>query len=97
MDQITAPAGWGHVPGMPLGEITYNTLPDLPMLRLLPARRRVRVITETLRALPYLGRVEAHMVAKRYRIPYASAYNALLASKTGKTRKQHSRELREAA
>lgn len=97
MNQNTAPPGWGHVPGMPLGEITADMLPELPMLRFLNSRRRPQVIAQTLAALPYVRRVDPQMVMDRYGVACGTAYNIVLLAQTGKSRHEHCRERLEAA
>jgi len=83
MSRATAPAGWGYRPGMPLGELTAQELPELPMLRFLAARRRNAAIVAALSALPFLPRVTASMVAERYDLSYTAAYKALAAARAG--------------
>ena len=97
MGELLAPPGWGHVPGMPLGDITADTLPDLPMLRFLNGRRRAQAIVEALRALPYVRRVDPQMVMARYGVACGIAYNIVLLAQTGKSRHEHCRERLEAA
>ncbi len=97
MGELLAPPGWGHVPGMPLGDITADTLPDLPMLRFLNGRRRAQAIVEALRDLPYVRRVDPQMVMARYGVACGTAYNIVLLAQTGKSRYEHCRERLEAA
>lgn len=66
MSAVPAPAGWSYPPGYPLGEITAESLPELPLRQLLTIRRQNAAIVETLRQLPFLRHVTAQHVADRY-------------------------------
>lgn len=88
---LIAPPGWGFVPGVPIGEVTEQTLPDLPMLRFIEnPRQRSRVIVEALEGLPYLSRVTMGMVERRYGLPSGTAYNIITKARTGLSRRQRS-------
>lgn len=63
-----APAGWGYVPGavLALEPITADALPDLPLLRLVPAARHLTVVARALADVPALPHITPTMVRAHY-------------------------------
>lgn len=82
MSAVPAPAGWSFPPGYPMGEITADLLPELPLRRFLSIRRQNAAIVDTLRTLPYLRHITANHVAKRYDLPTKIAWELIQRAKS---------------
>lgn len=75
---IRAPAGWGHRPGAIIAGLSADSLPDMPMLRMLDAQRRNTAIVLMLRDNPALWAVlRPRDLVRKYGIAQATA-SALL-------------------
>src|SRR5690606_34684354 len=74
-----APAGWGYKPGaqLVLEALPEDTLPNLPLLRLVAKDQRGRVIAEALATHPGLPFITVPQVMRRYGISQVMATNAL--------------------
>ncbi|GEM_PF-2077359 len=75
----SAPAGWGYRPGVPLvlEPLPEDQLPELPLLRLVPVRRRSSVIAQALATFPGLPFLTVPQVMRRYGASQVLASNAL--------------------
>jgi hypothetical protein len=76
MARIEAPGGWGWVPGTNLGEVEPGDLPELPLLSLLTARQRMRVLRET----PFPFGTKPQHLQIRYGVTYNCAHEVLCRS-----------------
>lgn len=76
MAVVPAPAGWGWRPGTNLAEVEPGgRLPDLPMLRFLRPRARMRVLREVAPQFP-AGTTTKHL-QDRYGLHYHAAFAIL--------------------
>lgn len=75
--RLTAPAGWGYPPGYPLGEISADHLPDLPMLQLCSKKAMLAAIRDAVASLPYIHAVRPSHLVARYGIPRTTAISVL--------------------
>lgn len=74
MNLVTAPPGWGWPSGLPIAGYTPEMLPELPLLRVLPAVRRNAAIVTALRENPGLLRfVKPTDLKQRYGLKSSSA------------------------
>lgn len=74
MSQVLAPAGWGFLPGFPLGGLTADDLPDLPMLRFLERDRRNAAVLKMLRDNPALVReIRPRDLVAKYGLPQSTS------------------------
>jgi hypothetical protein len=79
-EAIQLPGGWGWPSGYVLGSNDPTaTLPDLPMLRVLPSAERNAVVIEALSRLPaaVLAQIRQRDVVKKYGLPKVSATSVL--------------------
>lgn len=82
MSAVLAPAGWSYPPGYPMGEITADLLPELPLRQLLTIRRQNAAIVESLRPLPFLRHVTPAHVAQRYGLTRQVAWDLINRAKS---------------
>lgn len=70
-----APAGWGYRPGMRIDRPTVDDLPDIPGVSSLAGRARTDTVVAAIRSRHGLAKaIKASDIAKRYAIPYVSAW-----------------------
>lgn len=85
MAAVPAPAGWGWRPGSDLAEAEPGALPDLPLLRFLRPRTRMRVLREVAPRFP--EGTTTQQVQAKYDLPYHTAFDLLhRANRTGTRR-----------
>ena len=83
MSLVTAPAGWGFLPGLLLGGLTAADLPDMPMLRFLERDARNQAVLDMLRANTALARaVRPRDLVEKYRLPQSTSSILLMRAKS---------------